>query len=180
MSKLRANSQIMPATISRELVDPGFEANLVKFADDIASLSTVKASISYVDSKVSDLINSAPEALDTLKELADALGNDADFAATVTTALTTQDNRIKAIEDDTSRIMAQDIVSAEDLSAQVDGAVVSFDIAKSPRVGSAQVFVNGLAVFEDSITIDEATKKATFVTAPQIGDKVRISYIAER
>lgn len=41
----------------------------------------------YVDKKVSDLVNSAPETLDTLKELADALGNDANFAATVATNL---------------------------------------------------------------------------------------------
>lgn len=36
---------------------------------------------------VANLINSSPGALDTLKELADALGDDASFAATMTTAL---------------------------------------------------------------------------------------------
>lgn len=36
---------------------------------------------------ISDLINSAPEALDTLKELADALGNDPDFAATLSSQI---------------------------------------------------------------------------------------------
>lgn len=41
----------------------------------------------YVDQKVSDLVNSAPETLDTLKELADALGNDKDFANTMATEL---------------------------------------------------------------------------------------------
>lgn len=37
-----------------------------------------------VDAKVSGLVGAAPEALDTLKELADALGNDPNFAATIT------------------------------------------------------------------------------------------------
>lgn len=37
----------------------------------------------YVDSKVSALVDSAPETLDTLIELAAALGNDPDFATTV-------------------------------------------------------------------------------------------------
>lgn len=37
----------------------------------------------YVDGKVSDLINSAPSTLDTLKELSDALGNDPNFATTI-------------------------------------------------------------------------------------------------
>lgn len=40
-----------------------------------------------VDSKISNLVNSAPQALDTLNELATALGNDPNFATTVTTAL---------------------------------------------------------------------------------------------
>lgn len=37
----------------------------------------------YADGAVAALVNGAPETLDTLKELADALGNDADFAASV-------------------------------------------------------------------------------------------------
>lgn len=45
------------------------------------------ATEAYVDTAVSGLVNSAPEALDTLKELSDALGNDANFATTMTTEL---------------------------------------------------------------------------------------------
>lgn len=40
-----------------------------------------------VNAIVKNVVGSAPEALDTLKELADALGNDANFSATVTTEL---------------------------------------------------------------------------------------------
>lgn len=40
-----------------------------------------------VSAKVSALVNSAPETLDTLKELADALGNDPNFATTISTEL---------------------------------------------------------------------------------------------
>lgn len=46
----------------------------------IATMAAVKAAID-------NLVNSAPGALDTLNELAAALGNDANFAATVTAAL---------------------------------------------------------------------------------------------
>ena len=45
------------------------------------------ATETYVNGKVADLVASAPETLDTLKELADALGNDADFATTITTSI---------------------------------------------------------------------------------------------
>ena len=45
-----------------------------------------------VDKKVSDLVNSAPETLDTLNELASALGNDPNFATTVATQIGTKAN----------------------------------------------------------------------------------------
>jgi hypothetical protein len=45
------------------------------------------ASTTYVDTAISNLVNSAPAALDTLNELASALGNDANFSTTVTNSL---------------------------------------------------------------------------------------------
>lgn len=41
----------------------------------------------YVDDKVAGIVNSAPETLDTLQELATALGNDPNFATTVATQI---------------------------------------------------------------------------------------------
>lgn len=48
---------------------------------------------SEVDSRIQNVIGSAPEALDTLKELADLLGNDPDFAGTVTKELAKKANK---------------------------------------------------------------------------------------
>ena len=45
----------------------------------------------FVSQKIDELVNSAPEALDTLKELADALANDSNFATTII-------NKINAID----------------------------------------------------------------------------------
>jgi hypothetical protein len=53
------------------------------------------ATLSYVDTSISNLIDSAPGALDTLNELAAALGDDPNFATTVTNSIATkwtQDN----------------------------------------------------------------------------------------
>ena len=53
------------------------------------------ASETYVDTAVANLVDSAPATLDTLNELAAALGDDANFSTTVTTAIGTkwtQDN----------------------------------------------------------------------------------------
>lgn len=41
----------------------------------------------YADQKIADLVNGAPALLDTLKELADAIGNDENFAATIGTQI---------------------------------------------------------------------------------------------
>lgn len=49
--------------------------------------STQIATTAFVHAAVSALVNSSPAALDTLKELADALGNDPDFSATMTRLL---------------------------------------------------------------------------------------------
>lgn len=48
---------------------------------------------SEVDSRIQNVIGSAPEALDTLKELADSLGNDPDFTGTVTKELAKKANK---------------------------------------------------------------------------------------
>lgn len=58
--------------------------------DTAASSSTVYSSTktaAAITAAVTALVNAAPGALDTLKELADAMGDDANFSATVTTAL---------------------------------------------------------------------------------------------
>lgn len=48
------------------------------------------ATQSYVTTAVSNLVNAAPSTLDTLNELAAALGNDANFATTVTNSIATK------------------------------------------------------------------------------------------
>jgi hypothetical protein len=53
---------------------------------DIATLATE----TYVDTAVSNLVDSAPATLDTLNELASALGDDANFSTTVTNSIGTK------------------------------------------------------------------------------------------
>ena len=61
-------------------------ATLRLYADNTAA-NAYANSVSYTDAKVANLVNAAPAALDTLVELAAALGNDASFSATVTTGI---------------------------------------------------------------------------------------------
>lgn len=52
----------------------------------------------YADQKVAALVDSAPEVLDTLKELADALGGDENFAATVASQIGAVSSELDALE----------------------------------------------------------------------------------
>jgi hypothetical protein len=56
----------------------------------IAGGAHTAATESYVDTAISNLVDSAPGALDTLNELAAALGDDASYATTITNALATK------------------------------------------------------------------------------------------
>ncbi len=58
---------------------------------DVADITNA-ASIDYVDTSINGLVAGSVSALDTLKELADALGNDSNFAATVTNSLSLKAN----------------------------------------------------------------------------------------
>jgi hypothetical protein len=80
----------LDATVESNLANTNaWIASINTSADDIrAELYATNTAIrSYVDSEVSALVDSAPEALDTLNELAAALGDDQNFATTLTTNL---------------------------------------------------------------------------------------------
>ena len=62
------------------------EANSVYEQIGAASLAQTAAA-AYTDTAISNLVNSAPTTLNTLKELSDALGGDAAFATTVTNSI---------------------------------------------------------------------------------------------
>jgi len=86
------------ASIDNTLGQTYLQVNLVGVADGLATLgpdgkipdSEIPAGIARdteVASAIANLVNSAPSTLNTLKELSDALGADANFATTVSTAL---------------------------------------------------------------------------------------------
>ena len=71
---------------------------IIKTYDDVANTITlavdtsVMANKTYVDTAISNLVDAAPGLLDTLNEIAAAIGDDANFVTTITTALATKLN----------------------------------------------------------------------------------------
>lgn len=65
---------------------------LMEYISSIEDAVNILPSKAYVDNKVAGIVDSAPDALNTLNELAAALGDDANFATTVTNSLSNKAN----------------------------------------------------------------------------------------
>lgn len=83
----------------------GYHASAFARTTDIADFATT----SYVDNKVAGLVDSAPETLNTLNELATALGDDPNFATTVANQIGTKANQtdLDSANINISTLMAQ-------------------------------------------------------------------------
>ena len=80
-----ANAESNISTVSTSLSSEVTRATSAEA--DLASNIALKADITYVDSAVSNLVSTAPTTLDTLNELAVALGNDANLSVTLTSLI---------------------------------------------------------------------------------------------
>ena len=69
----------------------GRPTKVSQFTND-SGFQTASQVETIANNKINEVVGTAPEALDTLKELADAIGNDADFAGTITGQLANKVN----------------------------------------------------------------------------------------
>ena len=136
----------MQMAAGKKITDVG--GNAVVFGDKVdmdsnkivnvgtPTAATDGASKSYVDSTVSDLVNGAPGALDTLNELANALGDDSNFAATMTTSL-----GLKAATtyvDDADAAVTLAFQNADtNLTATINAAWLAADSAQTTSINAA-------------------------------------------
>jgi hypothetical protein len=79
-------------TITSPVINTGVSGTAILDEDTMSSnsatqLATQQSIKAYVDTQVAGVVDSAPAALDTLNELAAALGDDANFSTTTSTAL---------------------------------------------------------------------------------------------
>lgn len=155
------------------LAEMGADTSAQVSAKVAESLSTAKL---YTDQKVASLVGDAPEALDTLKELADALGNDANVAANVTkkigelsNSLTSEINTRKTSDDEINanirtqadRLQASDTALSNRLDTEVQNRETS-DIEGYTRATSytdTKVVQNNSTIIKyvDNITNNVAT-----------------------
>lgn len=87
------------------------------------------ATMAYVLAQIAALVNSAPGALNTLKELADALNDDANFAASMTTALAGK----QPLDTDLSSIAGLSSAANKGLYATGSGVWSLYDLTAAAR-----------------------------------------------
>ena len=135
------------------------------------------ATETYVNGKVSDLVNSSPEALNTLKELADALGNDPNFATTVSNQIGNKVDKVNgkglSTNDLTNELKANyDAAYAHSQSAHFDG-----DYNSLANVPIKHEIIDSTTISIDNFVFNEKLKCA-YKAIPTLnliaGDKYEI------
>ena len=102
----------------------------------------------YVTTQIANLVNSAPTTLDTLKELADALGDDPNFATTITASIGTVSTHSNAAFDkaNSANVLAQNAYNfANTVNVKTDSAY-AFANTVNVKVDSAYAFANTVNV----------------------------------
>ena len=82
-------------------------------ADTNTAITTANTAMQgYVDNEISSLIDSAPDALNTLNELAAALGDDANLSTTLTTMISNVESNVSTLQSDVTTLTANAAVQA--------------------------------------------------------------------
>ena len=162
------------------------------------------ATNSYVNTQVANLIESAPATLDTLNELAAALGDDPDFSTTITTSIgtkasqvdldsansaatalaarvSTEEGNVDALQTEqssqASRITAIEAQYRATVEHTAVGAEASFTIGSlSSAPSDVEVFMNGIRLFSSDFSggFSGSTYTATLAEATVAGDVLEI------
>lgn len=95
-----------------------------KFDAEDNNIKDTYSTKEYVTQKISEIVNSAPETLDTLNELAAALNNDSNFATTIITQLGTKVDKVEGKQLSTEDFTAALKTSLESLPEEISGKYV--------------------------------------------------------
>ena len=102
LPRIRRNSiAILNNTVGGKVLDTGgmVDGSAIIYDSPNDRFTTAQfATPTYVDNAIASLVDSSPSALDTLNELATALGNDPNFATTVSTAIGNNTSEINALK----------------------------------------------------------------------------------
>ena len=130
--------------------------------DNMASNSAIKAASqqsikAYVDGSLNNLLNGSPAALDTLNELAAALGDDANFSTTITNSISTKLTKNSNLSDLEDAATARTNLGLGASATLATGAIADggTGLATADQI---HTFVTGLGFTTDSQISTEAVQ----------------------
>jgi len=133
---------IGPATIKddQDHVIANFASSGIVLNQPVTCTSTLSAPITtqqkkYVDDSITALINGAPTTLDTLKELATALGNDSNLASRLSTSIANINNLINKSDTNETNLIINNALNIGTSSGLYDIALMrNINITFTPPV----------------------------------------------
>ena len=166
-AEIYADDYVTSARIADDVALGGNPTTTTQSAGDN---STKIATTAYADNAVATAIDAAPAALDTLNELAASLGDDANFAATMTTSLAGKLSTDAGAVGTTN--LADDAVTADKLAdsinteiaantAKVTNATHTGDVTGSTALTIADDAVSYEKIDDEFTTSDSLTAAAT-------------------
>ena len=132
------------------------------YVDGLIATGVTKA---YVDTSISNLVNGAGPALDTLKELATALNNDATFSTTVT-------NLIAAKAPIASPIFTGTVTLAADPTLNLQAATKAYvdtQVSSATSGGATKAYVDTQDALKANIASPTFTGIVAGITATMVG-----------
>jgi hypothetical protein len=118
ISNLNANFDAKVALLEsmRQLVLAN-QSNILTLQGDETTVGSVSKALfdakAYTDSKVAEVLNGAPAILDTLKELADAIGGDASFITTVNSSIQEAKETSAANKQEVLSLLSQSLIKKQ-------------------------------------------------------------------
>lgn len=160
-SDAQKNSDITKTEIEEKLIGDITTHTHSQYLTEHQDISHL-ASETYVDTKISDVVNSAPETLDTLNELAKALGNDENFSTTVANQIGTKVDKVegKSLIENTEieRLKNVDNYDDTELRDLIEDVKTEIDTEISTSLEEKVDKVEGMGLSQNSYTTEEKEK----------------------
>jgi hypothetical protein len=131
---------------------------------DAAANDAQTAAETYTDTAVANLIDSAPGALDTLNELAAALGDDANFASTVTNSVATAQATAIATAESYTDAREVSITNAYNTAISVESTAIANAYATAIATATVNI-TNAYEAYADAAEAAAITAAATDATS---------------
>ena len=140
-----------------------------------AVANTDAANKAYVDNAVADLVNGAPGTMDTLNELANALGDDANFSTTITNSLATNAGDIVTANTNIASNLAAINVNAADIvtantAIGTKANTTYVDAQNVAQTTALETYADTAETDAISAAATDATTKANAAQAAAIAD----------